>query len=57
MTYANFEEARRVARMLEAYPVYRSLAPDQRNELLGLAIRGRFVVTAAGIADAIETID
>ena len=53
-SYKNFEEARRVARMLESYPVYRSLDPEQRNALLTLALRGGFAITAAGIADAIE---
>jgi hypothetical protein len=52
MTYTNFEHARRVARMLESYPVYRSLDPEQRNELLTLANGKIFVVPS--VSDAIN---
>ena len=56
MTRIHFEHAQRVARMLDSYPDYRRLGPEQRGKLLTTALRGGFVVTAAGIADAIEAL-
>ena len=57
MTYANFGHAQRVARILDNYPDYRSLSPEQRGKLLAIALRGAFTITAASIADAIAAND